>query len=189
MLSLLTASMLTFTSCDVLEQMHEYERFIQCDFNLVNIQVLEIGGIDISSVGGKSDLGIIDMVAITNKIFSGEFPARISVNLKAKNNDIKKASIAGMDWRILMKEEEMLSGLVDRVVVVDPKASTDFPVIMEVDLIKLLKSESLPQIMAFAFGDNQYEELDKLGVEIKIRPYYQTNSGIKKYPGYLTIKP
>ena len=178
-----------FQSCSVLEQMQEYQRFIKCNFSLSNIEVLEIGQVDLSSLKDKGDISMLDMISITNQLFSGEFPAKLSVNLKAANNDIQTASIAGLDWKILMEGQEMVSGLVDREVVVPAQSSSTFPVIVQVDLIKLLRSESLPTIMAFAFGNNQYEEISKLGAEIKIKPYYKTKSGIEKYPGYLTIKP
>lgn len=188
-IGLLSGILLTFNSCTILEQAKDYERFIHCDFSLSNIQVLEISGVDISSLNSKGDISMFDMMAITKQIFSNNFPAKLSIDLKASNKDIQQASIAGLDWKILMDGEELVSGLVDREVMVKPQSSTTFPVIVQVDLMKLLRSESLGKIMAFAFGENQYEEISKLGAEIKIKPYYKTKSGIKKYPGYLTIKP
>jgi hypothetical protein len=176
-------------SCEVLDQLHEYERFIQCSFTLQNIRVLEISGIDISSLDKRSDLGFTEMMTITQALLSGSFPAKISVDLKATNNNSEKAGIAGMDWKILMKEEEMLSGMVDRAVEILPQSSTDFPVKMEVDLISLLQSESLPKIMAFVFGEKKREDLREIGVGIKIKPYYKSGSEIKKYPGYISINP
>lgn len=188
-IGLVLSTVLFVSSCTLLEQAQEYERFIQCDFSLSNIKVLEISNVDISSMAGKGNLNMGDMISITQQIFSGEFPAKLQVDLNARNNDAEKAAIAGLDWKILMKDEEIISGLVDREVIIGPHATTTFPVILDVDLIKLLKSESLPQIMAFAFGNKQYEEITKLGAEFMIKPYYKTKSGIKKYPGYLTIKP
>lgn len=189
LIGLLSGIVLTFSSCNILEQAQEYERFIQCNFSLSNIEVLEISGVDISSLSSKGDIGMMDMMNITKQLFSSNFPAKLSIDLKASNKDIQQASIAGLDWKILMDGEELASGLVDQEVLVKPQSSTTFPVIVQVDLMRLLRSESLGKIMAFAFGENQYEEISKLGAEINIKPYYKTKSGIKKYPGYLTIKP
>ena len=180
---------LTFQSCNIIDQAYEYERFIRCDFSLVNIEVIEITNVNISSLKDKGEISMLDMINITKQIFSGEFPAKLRVGLKAENSDLQIASIAGLDWKMLMDQEDIVSGLVDNEVVVQNQSSSTFPVIVQVDLIKLLHSESLPKIMAFAFGENQYEEISKLGAKILIKPYYKTKSGIKKYPGYLTIKP
>lgn len=188
-IGLLSGIFLTLNSCTILEQAQEYERFIQCDFSLSNIKVLEISGVDISSLNSKGDISMMDMMNITKQIFSTNFPATLRIDLKASNKDLQQASIAGLDWKILMDNEELVSGLVDQEVLVKPQSSATFPVIVQVDLMKLLRSESLGKIMAFAFGENQYEEISKLGAEIKIKPYYKTKSGIKKYPGYLSIKP
>ena len=186
---IVTLVTLAQTSCSVLEQVNEYNRFIQCDFRIEDVRVSEIIGIDITSLGDKGDLGISEMMMITKKLYTGEFPATVIVNLKATNNHEEKAAISGLDWLLVMKGEELLSGTVNREVNVPPHESAEFPVMVHIDLFKLLRSKSLSHIMAFAFGKDQYEQLEKLGVEIKIKPYYRTGSGVKKYPGYLTVRP
>ena len=31
--------------------------------------------------------------------------------------------------------------------------------------------------------------LEKLGIELKIKPYYKSGSSIKEYPGFISLKP
>lgn len=176
-----------FTSCSVLEQAQEVQRFIQCDFKLDNIQVLEFGGVKISEVKNIDEIGFLTMMSLGNQIMNGSLPARISIGLKATNTNPATASIAGLGWKILMKEQDFLAGEINNSVVVQPNSSTVFPVAIDLDLYKLMESESLPAMLNFVFAENKAEELKKMGVGIKIKPYYKVGGEIQKYPGYLNI--
>jgi hypothetical protein len=176
-------------SCSVLEQAKEYERFINCKFSFYAIDVKEIAGISIEEFDNPEDLGLGQMMTITQMLFSGRLPAKIEITLKAENNAGEKAAIAGLDWMAMLKEEELLSGYVEHAVEVPANASVTFPVITDIDLMRLLQSESFQDIGAFVFGDKKKEELRKLGASLKIKPYYKVGSTIKKYPGYITIMP
>ena len=95
--------LLNFSSCEVLEQAQQYGRFMQCDFSLNNIEILEVGGVNISALKKPEELGMITILGLTNQVMNGSLPAKIRVNLNAKNNNAEKASIAGLDWQLMLK--------------------------------------------------------------------------------------
>jgi hypothetical protein len=185
----LVVFILLMSSCSVLEQAKEYERFIACKFSFASVDVKEIAGISVEDFDDPDDLGLGQMMTITQMLFSGRLPAKVEVTLKAENNAQEQAAIAGMDWTAMLKEKELLSGYVEEAVVVPPSSSATFPVIADIDLMQLLQSESFQDIGAFVFGSKKKEELRKLGVSLKIKPYYKVGSTVKKYPGYITIMP
>jgi hypothetical protein len=176
-------------SCSVLEQAQEYERFIQCDFSIATVDVKEIAGIAIDDLESPDDLGIGQMMMITQQLFAGSFPAKIEIGLKAANHNSEQASVAGLEWIAMLKEEELLSGYVEDEVIVPPNGNTVFPVIAEVDLMNLLQSDSFRDIGDFVFSGDKKAELRDLGASLKIKPYYEVGGNIQKYPGYLTIEP
>jgi len=180
-------AIMLFSSCSVLEQAQNIQRFIECEFTLDNIHVVEIGGIKVSSLKSPDDIGFLGMMSLTNQLINGSLPARISIELKASNNNSSMASIAGMEWKILMKEEDFLAGEINDYIEVQPNSSTVFPVHVDLDILQLFQSETLPQLLNFVFSDNKAEELKKMSVGIQIKPYYRVGSVIQKYPGYLNI--
>lgn len=191
--NLLTATFLVFLlgiqSCSVLEQAHEYERFIDCKFSVAAVDIKEIAGISIADLDDPDDLGMGQMMIITQQLFSGEFPATIEISLKASNSHPKQAAIAGMDWIAMLKEEELLSGYVPDEVIVPPNGSTTFPVVASIDLMRLLQSKSFQEIGNFVFSNDKKAEMREIGASLKIKPYYKVGDNIQKYPGYLTIQP
>jgi len=178
---------LLFSSCSVLEQAQNVQRFIECEFTLDNIHVVEIGDIKVSTLKSPDDIGFLGMMSLTNQLFSGSLPAKLTIDLKASNNNSSMASITGMEWKILMKEEDFLAGEINDIIEVQPYSSTVFPVHVNLDILQLFQSETLPQLLNFVFSDNKAEELKNMGVGVQIKPYYRVGSVIQKYPGYLNI--
>lgn len=179
--------MLTTSSCSILEQAQEYERFIQCEFSLNSIEILEVGGVEVSAFEKPSEIGMLTMMSLTQQLLSGTMPAKMSISLNAKNNNAAKASIMGMDWQLFVKENQLLNGEVNRYVEVQPGSVTVFPITTTIDILKIIESKSLDQVLNFVFSNNKEKELGELGLAVKIRPHYKVGSEIRKSPAYLTI--
>ena len=75
-------------------------------------------------------------------------------------------------------EEEDARGIVDERVEVGPYKTKDFKVKADIDLKKILKLESLPQILTLVFNMKDPIVLSDMGIVLKIKPYY------KKYHRY-----
>jgi len=176
-------------SCGLLNQAGEYERFVNSDFILTNVEIVEIGGVDLDDIDDNAELNVGDILTLTGRMFSGEMPTKLKVFIEVHNNTNEIAAIAGMDWKLLMKDVEYANGIIDNRVEVQPNSSKIFPVNADVDLLKVLQSESLAQILTVVFNIDDTEEVKKLGVELKIKPYYKSGAKLKKYPGYITLKP
>ena len=176
-------------SCGLLNQAGEYERFVNSNFTLSYVEVVEIGGVDVSDIDNKAGLNVGDIMTLTGRMFSGGMPSRLKAYIKVENNTDEIAAISGMEWKLLMKDVEYANGLIDNRVEVKPHSSKTFPVKADVDLLKVLQSESLPQILKVVFNINDVEEVKKLGIELKIKPYYKSGTKLKKYPGYISLKP
>jgi hypothetical protein len=176
-------------SCGILDQAGEYQRFVNSNFRLVNVEVLNISGVDVRNIKNASDLNMGDIMTLTGKMFNGGLPTKLKVNLEVENTSSKKASFSGMEWKFLMKDIEYTSGTLNKGVEVMPYSKKRFSVDANIDLLKILQSESLPQILNVVFNMDDREELKKLGLELKIKPYFNTASGQIKYPSYFTLKP
>lgn len=175
------------SSCSVLEQAQEVQRFIQCDFSLANIQVLEVGGIQISTIKSPEDIGFLSMMSLGQQVMNNSLPAKLSIGLKATNNNTSTASVTGMEWKLLLKDQDYLGGEINDEVEILANSSSVFPVNVNVDLFTIFEKESLQQMLGFAFSENKAEELKNMGVGIKIKPFYKVGSDIQKYPGWLSI--
>jgi len=177
-------------SCDVLEQVGETERFVQCDFSLNGVRVVEMGGIDLRNVNSASDLGLGDMMSLSQRFINGNLPATLEVDVNARNSSTKVAGIAGMAWKVFLDESEFVGGQFNQSIQVFANSSTNFPIRVQVDLIKMLQSESLPKILNLIFGMKDNTKLRELGLSVKLKPAYKTSSGaVIEFPLWITIRP
>ena len=177
------------SSCDVLNQFGEVSRFAQCDFQISNVQIVNLGGVDISNYSSSSDIGFSEMFIIGQKLFSGKLQSTLSVDILATNNHTLKAAISGLDWQLYMQNEQYGEGKIVDYVEVLPSQSTIFTVIINFDFLKLLQSESLQSIIDLVMDIENKEKLQKLDILLKIKPYYKSGKSIKEYPTYLNIRP
>jgi hypothetical protein len=178
-----------YQSCSLLNQAGEYERFISSSFKLVNVEIVEIGGVDLDGIQNKAALDVGEIMTLTGRMFSGGMPTKLRANIEVTNNSPEIAAISGMEWKLNMKDTQYATGVVENRVEVQPNSKTIFQVNTEIDLLKVLQSESLPQILQVVFNMDDYEQMKKLDLELKIKPYYKSGSGMKEYPGYITLRP
>lgn len=179
----------TATSCDVLNQMNEVTKFVNCNFSVNKVEIVRLGGFDFTKYKSVSDIGFTEMLSLGQQLVSGNLPADLSVDIRAKNNQSSKAAISGLDWQMFLKNEKYGSGKLNQYVEVLPGQSTDFTVNVNFDLLKLLASENLQTILDLAMDMDNKEKLQKLDVMLKVKPYYKSGGSIREYPGYLTIRP
>ena len=46
----LFAGLLSFSSCDALQQVSDTATFVQCDFSLANVKIDKIGGVSLANI-------------------------------------------------------------------------------------------------------------------------------------------
>ncbi len=178
------------TSCELLEQAAETERFTQCDFSLTGVRITEIGGIDFTNIRSASDLGVGDMMTLGQRVMNGNLPAKMEVDVRARNNNSKSAGIAGMGWKVFLDDTEFVGGQLNRSIQVMPNSAANFPITVAIDLLKMLQSKSLPKLLNMVFGMEDKAKLQEMGLSVKIKPSYKTSSGaVREFPSWVTIRP
>ena len=186
---LLVVIVSTFTSCEVMEQVGQMQRFSECNFSITNVSVNSIAGIDLSNIHSESDLDMGKMLTLGQALAKGNLPADLTVTLKAENPNTKTAAISGLDWEVLMKDVSYGSGKLNQRIEVEPGATTTFPLNVNFDLMKVITSESINDLVAFILDSKNKEKLKKLDIKAKIRPWYQSGNEIKPAPAFITIRP
>ncbi len=177
-------------SCDILNQVAETERFAACDFALTGVKVTDVSGIDFTTINKAADLGVGEMMTLGQRLFSGKLPAKMQVDVRAKNSNSKTAGINGMAWKVFIDDQEFVGGQLNRAVQVAPYSVETFPIQVNVDLMEMMQHESLPKILNVVFGMDNKTTLQELGISVKIKPSYKTSTGaIKEFPTWITIRP
>jgi hypothetical protein len=176
-------------SCNFIRQTGEMKRFVECNFAVYTVEVQEINGINIVGVKNASDLGWMNILAIGQKVLSGSLPAKMKFDIIAQNSSDKPAGIAGLDYKLFLNEELITEGSLIEPINVGANSVTRFPVVADIDLVKLLNSNSSDELLDLAFGADPQTTLEQLNSRIELKPYYLSGTELKKYPGHINIKP
>lgn len=185
----LIAGLFMINSCDVLQQASDAAQFVQCDFSLSNVKIDKIGGVSLTNIKKPEDIGMMNVMALTQQVLSGSLPTTLNVGIKASNNQSSKAGISGLGWELYMKDQMYGSGKINDVVEILPNSSTVFPVSVEFDILNLVTSNNIQQILDIVFDVDNKDKLDDLDLQLRLKPSYRVGNQVQEYPGFITVRP
>lgn len=178
------------SSCSLLEQTRALDRFAKSRFELVGFRPLNIAGIDVSTKHQFSDFNYHEIFQLGKRFFSRDLPSRVALQVRATNPFMKQASITGLSWIVMLKQDTLAVGNIKQRIDIKPLSETRFPLVVQFNLLRLLHSGSLDKVLnLFLNQTNESDKMQQLGLMIKIKPWYMLGKKLKKYPGYITIKP
>lgn len=185
----LFAGLLTLGSCDALQQVSDTATFVQCDFSVADVKVDKIGGVSLANIKKPDDVGMLNMMSLAQQAMGGSLPTTLSVGIKATNNQSRVAGISGLAWELYMKDQEYGAGMINEAVTISPNSSTVFPVSVEFDILNIVTSSNIQQILDIVFNVDNQDKLNELDLELQLKPYYRVGSQVQEYPGVITIRP
>lgn len=185
----LFAGLLTLGSCDALQQVSDTATFVQCDFSVADVKVDKIGGVSLANIKKPDDVGMLNMMSLAQQAMAGSLPTTLSVGIKATNNQSRVAGISGLAWELYMKDQEYGAGMINEAVTISPNSSTVFPVSVEFDILNIVTSSNIQQILDIVFNVDNQDKLNELDLELQLKPYYKVGSQVQEYPGVITIRP
>ncbi len=177
------------SSCDALQQVSDTATFVQCDFSLANVKIDKIGGVSLANIQKPDDIGMLNMMALAQQVMAGSLPTTLSVGIKATNNQSLKAGISGLGWELYMKDHKYGAGMINDPVEIQPNSSTVFPVSVEFDILKIVTSSNIQQILDIVFDVDNKDKLNELDLQLRLQPSYKVGNQVQQYPGYITVRP
>lgn len=180
--------LISFTSCDVMQQVSQMNNLTKCEFRLESVQQLNLAGINVQNVKQVSDLNMFDAAKLVSAVGSQQFPLDFTLNIEAKNPNPSAAGMTHIDWILLIDDMEMTRGILDRQVTIPANNGTAIiPMQMHIDLQKALSGKSADAIINF--GMNLAGAGNKpTRFTLQMKPTITVGGFPISYPGYLNVK-
>jgi len=117
-----------------------------------------------------------------------EIPASIRVNLEARNPNSSVAGMNRLDWRLLIDNELMTSGVFNESIRIPPNGgSAEIPMDLNFDLRQLFSSENKNALMNLI--SNLTGESEKSSeVAMELSPSIKVGERMIQYPGDITVR-
>ncbi|MGM0566157.1 MAG: hypothetical protein ACQESX_05315 [Bacteroidota bacterium] len=179
---------LIFNSCTILEQAAQMERLSKCQFELQNTSNLTVAGVNMEGKNSWDDFSYQDALNLTMALTKDEIPASIRVHLEARNPNSSVAGMNRLDWRLLIDNELMTSGVFEESVRIPPNGgTTEIPMDLNFDLRQLLSNENKNALMNL-ISNLTGESSKSSEVAMKLSPSIKVGERMIQYPGDITVR-
>ena len=181
-------ALLFLTGCSVTRQAQEAANLANCDFRIISVENITMGGVPVQNVKSVRDLNMGDLAMLMAGFASPTFPLTLQLNLQGKNQNPKPAGMNRIEWILFIDDIQMTSGILDKPFLIPPNNGTvNIPVEIGLDLKQVMNGKSSEAILNFGLN------LAGMGnkpsrFKIKIKPTISFGGSQLALPGYITVK-
>ena len=180
---------LAFISCGINKQAKQLQTLEDCIYEIRSADSVYVAGRDVSKMINNNSISISSMPELAWAYLQKDIPLKARINLKITNPTKEMAAINRFEYLVLVKGQQLASGLVNRKVSVAPGDSVTVPVSVNANIYQILSNgNTMKEIVEFMKGGNDAATEKKGIVTLKIKPSIAIGDNLVNYPGYITIE-
>lgn len=155
-------------------------------FALDRTSDVTLAGVRVDRLREYEDLSAGEVARIAQALAGGELPLSLTVHVRADNpEDNVTARLVRMDWTLLIRERETVSGVLEEEYRLPPGESTDVPVRVSLDLREFFEG-SARDLVAIGL-DAAGRGGPPRGIALRAVPVIDTALGPIRYPNPIVI--
>jgi hypothetical protein len=172
------------TNC---RQLRELQSFAKCDFRVKNVENTTLAGTNVQNVRSLSDLSFAQAARLTTAYASGSLPLDLLLNIEVKNPNPNPASMNSMDWIMLIDDKEIVNGVVNERIAIEPNGGiSTLPIRISTDLRKVLSGMSPDEAVKMGLGLSG-QNGKPTRITLKVKPSIMVGQTVLRYPGYINV--
>jgi LEA14-like dessication related protein len=173
----------TLFGCGVNRQAQQIKALEKCTYSVVSASNISVAGTDVKRLMNNQDINLGSLPALAFGLLRKDVPLRATLNMEIANPAGNLAAINQFEYKILINNQELAEGFVDRQVSIAAGQSVVVPVAVNVNVYQFISNTRvMSEISDFLRGG------DRKGlVTLKIKPSIMVGGALIKYPGYITI--
>lgn len=179
--------LLGLSSCSINKQAQQIKALEKCDYRLVNATQVSLAGTDIRKLMNEQSINLVNLPGLALGYLRKDIPLRATLNLEISNPSSTLAAINNFEYKILVNQQEVATGIVDQRVSIDAGQRIQVPVQVNANVYQFVSnSKVLSDIGDFLSSARKGEEKKGM-VTLKIKPSILVGGNLVKYPGFITI--
>lgn len=161
----------------------------KCHFDLVGIDSINLSGININRSENGEAINLNSLPRLAVGILTKNVPLSAHVVIRITNETGQTAAIDQFEYKIILANNEIFNGFVNRKVVVPAGGGqTIVPVHLFGNVYKLLADQQTTSAFSDLISNlSGSTRVPKSVVTIKIRPTIDLGGRALNYPGYITF--
>ena len=176
-------------SCGVNKQARQLQTLEDCQYEIRSADSIYVAGRNVSKMINNNQLNLSSMPEFAWAYLQKDIPMKARINLKIKNPTQQLAAINRFEYLVLIKGQQLASGMVNQKVSIAAGDSITVPVSVNANIYQILSNGStMQEIVEFLKGGNDQATEKKGIITLKIKPSIAIGDNLVNYPGYITIE-
>lgn len=180
-------ALIVLSGCGVNKQAQQIAALEKCTYKLLSAEQITVGGTNIGSIMNLEELNLASLPGLALGLLTQDVPLKAKLNLEIKNPTTTAAAINDFEYKVLINNQELATGLVNQLVEVQPGGTTVVPVNINLNAYQFISNKQVMQDIG-AFLQAGSDSTEKKGLlTLKIKPSIKVAGALVKYPGFFTI--
>lgn len=180
-------ALIVLSGCGVNKQAQQIAALEKCTYKLLSAEQITVGGTNVGNIMNMEELNLASLPGLALGLLTQDVPLKAKLNLEIKNPTTTAAAINDFEYKVLINNQELATGLVNQPVEVQPGGTTVVPVNINLNAYKFISNRQVMQEIA-AFLQAGSDSTEKKGqLTLKIKPSIKVAGALVKYPGFFTI--
>ncbi|MEJ6980193.1 hypothetical protein WG906_07010 [Pedobacter sp. P351] len=173
-----------FTACGVKDQADQLQALEKCTYEIISADSVYIAGTEVNNLITSEGLNLLQAPQLAFAYLRQRIPVKAILQVKITNPGNQTAGINAFEYKILIRETELLSGFVTEKISIDPAGSSIIPLKVDKDVFPLLSNQENQQAVAGFLSTNTEK---KVMVTFQIKPSFLIGSEVITYPDFISI--
>jgi hypothetical protein len=180
-------TVLTIFGCGVNKQAQQIKALEKCTYKILSASNITVGGTDLKNMVAGENINLASLPGLAFGLLRKDVPLRGKLNLEISNPTGNDASINDFEYKVLINNQELATGLVSKMVNVAGGSKTVVPVDVNLNVYQFISNKKvMDQVSKFLqAGPNDPEQKGLL--TLKIKPSIHVGNSSIKYPGFITV--
>jgi hypothetical protein len=156
-------------------------------FAFAGVSDVRLVGIPLGPSARFTSLGLTDAARLGAAVVARQVPIELVVHASATNPAANKvaARMVGLDWGFFVEERQLVAGVLDSPVAIEPGRTADVPLAVRFDLVQL-GSGGARDLFDLALAIAGHGSLQK-DVSLRLVPTIETSLGPIRYPSPIVV--
>jgi hypothetical protein len=180
---------LAFAGCSINKQVQQIKALENCVYEIASADSIYLAHTNVTKLVNDGQFDLNKMPGIAIAVLRQNIPLEARLNLRIKNPSNELAAINQFEYKVLIKDQEIANGFVNRKVEVPALGGvTMVPVMLNSNIYSFLSNgKTLNDISDFITGGKTGNAEKKSMITIKFKPTIQSGNKLVAYPGWITI--
>jgi hypothetical protein len=180
-------TVLTIFGCTVNKQAQQIKALEKCTYKILSANNITVGGTELKNMVAGENINLASLPGLAFGLLRKDVPLRGKLNLEISNPTGNDASINDFEYKVLINNQELATGLVSKMVNVARGSKTVVPVDVNLNVYQFISNKKvMDQVSKFLqAGPNDPEQKGLL--TLKIKPSIHVGNSSIKYPGFITV--